>query len=115
MFKVGDLVETKHYLRRGPVEIGANTLFRVKEVDCKGVEYVLCEPMTSLTRTKSDEDDIDYAPIPIAIEDLQYHLRGPKGKILARILRISRTSYSNGKELRVPLDDLIEEIDREFN
>lgn len=116
MFKKGDLVETRHYLRRGPIEIGANTLFKVQEVSKEeGEEYVFCEPMASLTRTKSSADDIEYCPIPIAIEDLQYHLRGPKGRLLSGILAVTRTSFASGQELRIPLDDLIRVIDKEFN
>ncbi len=115
MFSKGDLVETKHYLKRGPMEIGALTLFQVQELSEHGEEYVLCAPMHSITRTKSIEEGIDYALVPIATEDLQYHFKGPKGKFLSEILENSRAVYSDGSEIRISLEKLIAVIDRNFN
>lgn len=111
MFKVGSLVETKHYLKRGPMEIGAFTLFLVTEIPEDNDTFVLCEPMYDVHKKKCGVDNINYGRLPIATEDLQYYFKGEAGNLLNDILGFSdRTFYSSSSTVRIPFDKLKEVI-----
>lgn len=92
----GMIVTNPNYLKKGPMEIGARTMFRAMSVDESG-GYAMCEPMDSPMMSLAESRDIELAPTPIALEDITPYFEGQSGAALNDLMveALHRSPRSN--------------------
>jgi hypothetical protein len=106
--QVGTLVKTPRFIKRGPIEIGAQTIFKVVSISDDG-EYLVGAQMYSPYMELRKKIGYEIGDLALYISEVVPYFSGTSGKILQELLLAGYLETSENPSLRINMS-VLEEI-----